>query len=68
MTTTAEAITHPLVGARVTDNGLVGTTRTGRITAVHTTPDGFSVTVLWPNGSYCSITPTAGRYSVALPS
>ena len=57
-------ILHPLVGCTVTDNGLVGTVRKGRITSVRESKGTFEVVVLWSNGSYNGIRPTAGRYSV----
>lgn len=64
MSTATHPITHPLVGCTITDLALIGTTRKGRITAVAEDDRGFAVTVLWSNGSYNEVRPTAGRYSV----
>jgi len=60
----AQALTHPLVGCAVRDNGLVGTSRRGRITAVEEDDRGFKVTILWSNGSYNTMRPESGRFSV----
>jgi len=54
-----------LAGATVIDNGLVGTTRRGRIQSWDA--DTLSVTVLWANGSYNQLRPAdirSGRYTV----
>jgi len=53
-----------IIGSRITDTGLVGTTRRGEVTGVRQDPDGFLVDVVWSNGTYNTIRPTSGRYNL----
>jgi len=59
----AETISR-IIGARIVDTGLVGQTRRGKVTGVRQDARGFQVDVIWSNGTYNTIRPTAGRYNL----